>query len=61
MHNDEFQLTHFKPCYYGETWVDFLTWETMEDAKNVDEASCTDALVYYFLPTRKAVKFNFLL
>lgn len=48
----------WKQLVDGEMWVDLLTWETMEDAKNVDEASCTNAraLDYYSFIDQESCK-----
>jgi len=48
----------WKQLVDGETWVDLLTWETIEDAKNVDEVSCTDALAldYYSFVDQESCK-----
>lgn len=32
----------------GDLWADCITWETMEDAKAVDEASCTNVLAHEY-------------
>jgi len=38
----------WKQLVEGRMWVDLLTWESMEDAKNVMEPSCTNALAEKF-------------
>jgi len=44
-----------------ETWVDLLTWETKEDAQNVDEASCGNAIAheYYSFIEMESIKTAF--
>lgn len=50
----------WKQLVDGETWADLLTWETMDDAKNVDEASCTNALAheYFSFIDQESIKTN---
>lgn len=50
----------WKQLVDGEIWADLLTWETMDDAKNVDEASCTNALSheYFSYIDQESIKTN---
>ena len=38
----------WKQLVDGEVWADLLTWETMDDAKNAMEASCTNDFAHKF-------------
>ena len=38
----------WKQLVDGDVWADLLTWETMDDAKNVMAASYTDAVAQEF-------------
>jgi len=38
----------WKQLLDGEMWVDFLTWETMDDAKKIMESSSPNALAEEF-------------
>lgn len=50
----------WKQLIDGETWVDLLTFETMADAQNVDEASCTSttAQAYYSLIDQESMEYK---
>ncbi|MFV0393290.1 MAG: hypothetical protein ACK5LC_02680 [Coprobacillaceae bacterium] len=45
----------------GDIWVDMLTWKSMEDSKNADEASCTStaAMEYYSFIDQESCKVQF--
>lgn len=51
----------WKQLVDGETWADVLTWESMEDAQNVNEASCTNSLSHEYCSfiDLESIKTNF--
>ncbi|MCL2358460.1 hypothetical protein [Candidatus Bathycorpusculum sp.] len=48
----------WKQLVEGEMWVDLLTWETIDDAKNIMEPNCTNTLAetFYSFIDQESVK-----